>query len=474
MGRPIRFLLNDRLVDLDLAPGMATLDVVRDVIGLKGTKHACREGDCGACLVLLGELASSEELHYRALTSCLLPIGEAAGRHLVTVEGLAGADLGPVHRAIVDEGASQCGFCTPGFVVAMAGHLLNTASFGLDEALIALAGNLCRCTGYASIRRAMARLLDELRGAVGASPDRVAVLVAAGVLPPYFTTVAERLAGLENSSIECDDDAPLIAGGSDLYVQRLHELEPAAPRLLLRELPPAIRSDGGMVVLSATTTAEDLKRSAVLRETLGDLSGFLDLICSEPVRQRATIGGNIVNASPIGDMTILLLALDADLVLARRDGERRKVPLREFYRGYKQVDLRPGEIIESVRFPVTRAGGRFNFEKVSKRRYLDIASVNSAAWLRCDGDRITQAFLSAGGVAPIPMRLLATEAFLTGKHATASLARRAADVARSEVAPISDVRGSAAYKQLLLGQLVIAHLHVLCGIDARELLEAAG
>jgi xanthine dehydrogenase small subunit len=126
MGPPIRLLLNDREVEFDVATGMATLDVVRDHFGLKGTKHACREGDCGACLVLLGELSPSGALHYQALTSCLLPIGEVAGRHLVTVEGLAGAGLGPVQQAIVDEGASQCGFCTPGFVVAMTGHLLNT------------------------------------------------------------------------------------------------------------------------------------------------------------------------------------------------------------------------------------------------------------------------------------------------------------------------------------------------------------
>jgi xanthine dehydrogenase small subunit len=473
MGRLIRLLLNDRMVELDVAAGMPVLDVVRDHLGLKGTKHACREGDCGACLVLLGELEPSGDLRYRALTSCLLPIGEAEGRHLVTVEGLAGADLGPVQRAILDEGASQCGFCTPGFVVAMTGLLLNTTRFDLDEALIALAGNLCRCTGYASIRRAIAHLLDELRDKVGDDPDRIAALTSAGVLPSYFTTVAERLAALESLSPEGATNGPLVAGGTDLYVQRLHDLEPSAPRLLLRELPPSIRTEDGWIGLSATTAAEDLKRSAVLREVLGDLTPFVDLICSEPIRLRATVGGNIFNASPIGDMTIMLLALDAELVLAR-DSERRRTPLRDFFRGYKHVDLGPGEIIESVRFPATRRNGAFNFEKVSKRTYLDIASVNSAAWLRLEGGRIEQAFLSAGGVAPIPMRLAATEQLLTGQRATADLACRAADVARSEVAPISDVRGSADYKRLLLGQLVIAHLHVLCGIDARELAEAVG
>jgi len=473
MGRPIRLLLNDRLVELDVAAGMAALDVVRDHLGLKGTKHACREGDCGACLVLLGELAPTGGLRYRALTSCLLPIGEAEGRHLVTVEGLAGAGLGPVQQAIVDEGASQCGFCTPGFVVAMTGLLLNATRFDLDEALIALAGNLCRCTGYASIRRAIGRLLDELRPTVAGDPDRVAALVRAGVLPPHFATVAERLAALREHPAPGDAEGPLVAGGTDLYVQRLHELEPATPRLLLRELPAAIHSEDGWVTLAATTTAEDLKRSPVLQAAIGDLSRFVDLICSEPIRLRATIGGNIVNASPIGDMAIMLLALDAELVLLR-EGQRRRTALRQFYRGYKKVNLGLGEIIESVRFPAARHDGRFNFEKVSKRTYLDIASVNSGAWLRLDGDRVAEALLSAGGVAPVPMRLAATESFLAGQRATAELARRAAEIARSEVAPISDVRGSADYKRLLIGQLVLAHLHVLCGIDARELLEVAG
>jgi len=471
MGHTVRFLLNDRLVDADVPPGMATLDVVRDHIGLKGTKHACREGDCGACLVLVGDLEPSGTVRYRALASCLLPIGDVAGRHLVTVEGLAGTDLGPVQRAILDEGASQCGFCTPGFVVAMTGVLLNTTGFDLHEALIGLAGNLCRCTGYASLRRAIAALLEELGPVVADAPDRVAALVEAGVLPTSFTAVGRRLSELTADPTPSSIDGPLVAGGTDLYGQRLHDLEPVAPRLLLRELPPAIRSGDDLITLSATSTAEDLKRSAVLREVLGDTAPFVDLICSEPIRLRATIGGNLVNASPIGDMTILLLALDAELVLARGD-ERRRLPLRRFYRGYKEVDLGEHEIIEAVRFPASRRAGRLNFEKVSKRTYLDIASVNSAAWISFGGDRIAEAFLSAGGVAPIPMRLKATEAFLRGRSVTADTARRAADIARGEITPISDVRGSADYKRLLLGQLVIAHLHVLGGIDAHDLVEA--
>ncbi len=470
---PIRFLLNDEIVETDAPSGMAVLDYVRDGADLKGTKHACREGDCGACLVLLGELGGDGRVTYRGLTSCLLPLGEVAGRHLVTVEGLAGGGLGPVQQAIVDEGASQCGFCTPGFVVAITDFLLNTTTFGLDEALIAVAGNLCRCTGYASIRRSIGQLIDEFRVTVGTADDRIEALVAVGVLPRYFRDVGKRLDGLRPGSQPTDPSAPVVAGGSDLYVQRLHDIEPVSPRLLMREIPPRIWIENGQFNLSATVTAEDLKRSELLKEILGDIAPFIDLICSQPIRRRATIAGNFVNASPIGDMTMIFLALDADLVLRGPKG-RRTLPLSELYLGYKELDLHEGEIVETVRFAADRREGRFNFEKVSKRTYLDIASVNSAAWLRVDGPRIVEACLAAGGVAPIPMRLVRTEAWLRGRDATVETAREAADLAASEVTPITDVRGTAEYKRLLVRQLVLAHFHELCGLTEGLVTEAAG
>lgn len=470
----LRFLLNDRIVETGAPWGMALLDYIRDRAGLKGTKHACREGDCGACMVLLGELGEDHRLRYRGLTSCLLPLGEAAGRHVVTVEGLAGSSLGPVHRAVVEEGASQCGFCTPGFVVAMTEYLLNTATFELDEALIAVAGNLCRCTGYASIRRALGRLIDQLRDPLTAAEGhRVGALVEAGVLPRHFLEVEAELAGMALDAPPPDPGAPLVAGGSDLFVQRLHEIEDVSPRLLLREMPPRIWLEDGTVRLAATVTAEDLKHSEILREVLGDIAPFVDLICSQPIRQRATIAGNFVNASPIGDMTMIFLALDADLVVRGPDGLR-TLPLRELYLDYKELDLREGEIVETVRFAADRREGRFNFEKVSKRTYLDIASVNTAAWFRMDGPRIVEALLSAGGVAPIPLRLARTEGFIRGREATVETAREAAALAASEVTPITDVRGTAEYKRLLLRQLVLAHFHVLCDLDDGLVAEAAG
>jgi len=460
----LRLLLNDTIVETDAPSGMAVLDFVREERQLKGTKHACREGDCGACLVLVGTLGDDGVMTYQELTSCLLALGDVAGRHLVTVEGLASADPGPVQQAIVDEGASQCGFCTPGFVVAMAGYLLTAATYSTDNAMIALAGNLCRCTGYASIRRAMDGLIHDLGPAVENAGNRVATLVTAGVLPGYFSDVKSILAELASGAPVSNQDGPLVAGGSDLYVQRLAAIEGTAPRLLLHEIEPSIWVEGGFINLSATTTAEDLKNSPDVRTTIGEITPFIDLICSQPIRHRATIAGNIVNASPIGDMTIILLAVDADLILAR-GSETRTLPLREFFLGYKKLGLAEGEIIRTLRFPTARGGGSFNFEKVSKRIYLDIASVNSAAWFRLNGDTIEDAMISAGGVAPIPLRLTATEEWLRGKQATGEIARTAARIAKDEVSPITDVRGSADYKRILLGQLLLAHFQTLCGIE---------
>jgi xanthine dehydrogenase small subunit len=232
-----------------------------------------------------------------------------------------------------------------------------------------------------------------------------------------------------------------------------------------------IWNDSDQIYLAATATAEDMKRSQLLDKKVGGIERAMRLMGSLPIRQRATIAGNIVNASPIGDMTIILLALDAEIGLASGN-YRRSMPLREFFLGYKKLDLRSGELVEWVRFDALPNGSHFNFEKVSRRTHLDIASVNSALSLELRQGRIRRACLSAGGVAPVPMQLHRTSDFLSGREPDAATAVAAAQMARSEVAPISDVRGSAAYKRLLLGQLVLAHFQVLFEIEAGLLEEA--
>jgi xanthine dehydrogenase small subunit len=417
-------------------------------------------------VVLVGE-PEGDRIRYRAMTSCLMPVAAAAGCHVITVEGLNGRGIGPLQGPFIDEGASQCGYCTPGFMVSFAGHLLNCESWAVEPAFNSLAGNICRCTGYASIRRATATVLETLSRRVELDEPRFAALVREGMLPAALREASELTLELELGRATDGglDDGP-VAGGTDLYVQRPDDFSHVDVALFS---PPraAIRTDGGEIVLCGSATAEDMKRSTVLAEELGDMARPMDLMGSLPIRERATIAGNIVNASPIGDMTIMLMALGAELDLVG-DGDRRTVALRRFYHGYKTMDFGAGEHVESIRFR-RRPGLMFNFEKVSKRTYLDIASVNSAAALLVEDGIVIEAGLSAGGVAPVPLPLTETEALIVGRTPDAATAWAAAACAAGETTPIDDVRGSAEYKRLLLRQLILAHFQVLFGLDAELL-----
>ncbi len=465
MSRPTTFVLNTEMVTLDVPTGRPLLDAIRVDADLKGTKHACREGDCGSCVVLVGE-PTFGTVRYRAMTSCLIPVAAAAGCHVITVEGLDPGRIGPLQQPFVDEGASQCGFCTPGFLVSLAGHLLNCATWDVEPAFNSLAGNICRCTGYASIQRATARVLDLVRERIAIDEPRFAALVREGYLPAALRDARALALDLETAADGAGGDRP-VAGGTDLYVQRPGDFS-FADVTLVRTRRAGIRIEGDEIVLAGTATAEDMKQSPELASELGGMARPMDLMGSLPIRERATIAGNFVNASPIGDMTAIFMALDAELELIG-DGGRRRLPLRSFYLGYKSLDLRPGELVESIRIR-RRPGLLFNFEKVSKRTHLDIASVNSAAALRLENGVIVSAGLSAGGVAPVPLALVATEALLIGRAPDAETARTAARCAADEATPIDDVRGSADYKRLLLRQLVLAHFQVLLGL-ADELLE---
>ena len=475
MGRPIRFILNNELIESHLHPGTVVLDFLRRDRRLTGTKEGCREGDCGACAVLLGELTGDGRpmVRYRAVNSCLLPLGDVEGKHLVSIEGINAADalaLTPVQEKMVEHGAIQCGFCTPGFVVSLTGYLLGAGSWSFDGAVAGVAGNICRCTGYASIKRAIADLLDQLGDVqVGGlqgdtattNPEHLQALIACGVVPEYFLTVPERLRSLKVPQRRQSRSAGrcLVAGGTDLFVQR-------PGRMLEQELSflsnvpemGEIRVEKKRLLLGAGIPMERLKEIPELKDRLPELADEMSLIASAPIRWRATLGGNIVNASPIGDFSVMLLALGAVLQL-KKGQVVREVPLERFFLGYKQLDLKPGERLEWIVLP--REEGRFSFEKVARRRHLDIASVNSAAWIAVRGDRIVKARIAAGGVAPVPLLLSRTCACLEGQALGDEVIERALDLAQGEIAPISDVRGSERYKRLLLRQLLLAHFQKL-------------
>ncbi|OPL17681.1 MAG: hypothetical protein AVO35_09500 [Candidatus Aegiribacteria sp. MLS_C] len=441
--------------------GAVVLDLIRNGLHLTGTREGCREGDCGACTVLIGT-PLAEGVSYRAVNSCLLPVAELRGRHLVTIEGLTPeGGLSIVQKAFVDLGASQCGFCTPGMIVSMTGYLLSTLEPTGKGAADALGGNICRCTGYAAVRRAAeetVRCIGPSPACSSSSPAHLEFLVEKGVLPEYFPGISSRIGELDTGGTVNSDARPVrLAGGTDLFAVRAGELREMPLELLCRDPSlRGIRREEGSTVLGAAVTVTELVESRVLRP-YGDFHDSLDLVSSTQIRNRATLGGNIVNASPIGDLTVMLMPLGAELLLRSEAGAARTLPLHRFFLGYRKLDMREDELLESVRLPAPDPGILCSFEKVSMRRHMDIASVNSAALFVLSGDTIVSAEISAGGVAPVPMLLANTSRAIAGRTLSAETAGTAAMAAMEEVSPIDDVRGSAEYKRKLLGRLVRAH-----------------
>lgn len=455
----IRFILNDELVEAAVPPGMLALDYVRQERQLCGTKLGCKEGDCGACNVIVGSLDASGMVRYLPMTSCLLPMGELVGKHLVTIEGLNGDSLSPVQSAMVDCGGTQCGFCTPGFVVAMTAGLMEPRlPLNKEGMLYAISGNLCRCTGYRSIKEAGMQVMNRLADQV-VDKERIAALCEAGVLPAYFKEIPGKLKALKDetmSPLPVVRDALPIAGGTDLYVQRGETLPEIAVNLLnVQSSVPSAGLEDDCIVVDARMTFEAFAADPMIQSFIPSVSKFNLLIASWPVRTRATLGGNICNASPIADMTCLLMALESELVL-RKDGIDRILPLKEFYLGYKELNKAPDEIVVQIRFPKPGLGTFIHWEKVSKRTWLDIATVNAATKLVMDGETILSASLALGGVAATPLYLRKTSALLTGKILSVANVMEALDCAMTEFNPIGDVRGGADYKRLLARQLLLA------------------
>ncbi|MBF9236790.1 FAD binding domain-containing protein [Hymenobacter sp. BT683] len=497
----IEFYLNDQPIRTTEAPASALLDFVRYHEHLMGTKIGCREGDCGACTVLVGELTTDgQKVTYQSMTSCLTPLGNAHGKHIVTVEGInaAAGQLTPVQQAIVEEGGSQCGFCTVGFVMSLTGHSLSEQPATEKSTIAAIDGNICRCTGYKSLERAAATLTAQL--ANRPTQNAVAWLSEKQFVPAYFEGIPAKLAGLrtqladaeakakalnEASFATAGNDAgavstspsghaqsqnghgssfphaahPLLGGGTDLLVQRLEELREQPVRLVFDQSGRrGIRQEAaGRVVLGAATTASHLLESELMRSLIPQLPQYLKLVSSTPIRNMGTVAGNFINGSPIGDLTIMFLALGASITLADLTGATRELALPNVYLGYKRLAKTADEQVTEISFPTSLPGDFFNFEKVSKRTHLDIASVNSAAWLRVENGIIQAARVSAGGVGPVPLYLARTSDFLVGRELSAETVAAANEVMQTEISPISDVRGTVEYKRLLLRQLLLAH-----------------
>lgn len=471
MKRTLRFLLNGTTFEIVEREEMVALDWIRGKQLLTGTKEGCREGDCGACMVLLGERTETGP-RWKTALSCLLALGELDGKQVITIEGLGAGGLTPVMEAMLDEGASQCGFCTPGFVVSLTTYLIAGGKLTYEGAVRAIEGNLCRCTGYASIERAAARLVDRFKDLPESLPERIRELSHSGVIPERIAElmgeVPEPASPRSGAAGGNGAEAFTIGGGTDHYVRNPDPDPEQEATVSFVDLSPELRrieAAEGELRIGAGVSIQDFFENPLIGRSFPGIERFEGDFASLPIRNRATLAGNITNASPIGDMTAILLALEAVVSLRTLStGTDRRVPLNSYFLGYRQTALRPGEQVTLISLPVPPQNERvrFNFEKVAKRRHLDIASVNSACLAASDEqNRVSRIALSAGGMGPIPVRLTKTEEYLLGRKVEEGVAARAAEIAAAECTPIDDVRGRADYRRALLGRFIWAHLIAL-------------
>ena len=460
----LRFLLNDEEVALDDAgPGDSLLEFLRLDRCLRGTKEGCAEGDCGACTVLVGRLRDGE-VRYEAVNSCIRLLPSLDGCHVVTVEHLSGADGGlhPVQQAMVDFHGSQCGFCTPGIVMALYALWLEQPRPAEAAIRKALQGNLCRCTGYAPILRAAASAgdygLPEDDGlvrnckAVGerlvAMADGSRVVLAGGraVLPADTDDFADLLA--------LEPEATVVAGATDVGVWINKELRDIAPAVFIGHLDALARitATGETVEIGAAVSYSEAE--AVLVEMAPGLAEYWSRIGGWQIRNMGTVGGNIANGSPIADLPPVLIALGTELVL-RRGAERRAIPLEDYFIAYGRQDLKPGEFVEAVRVPRPGSDAVLGFYKVSKRRDEDISSVCAGFMVRVREGRIEEARLAFGGMAATPRRAGAGEAALLGQEWDETAFGAAGQALDRDFTPISDWRASAEYRALVARNLLM-------------------
>jgi len=465
MRDSVRFLLGDELVEIaSCDPTRTVLDWLRLDRRRTGTKEGCAEGDCGACTIVVGRL-DGERLRYEAINACIRFLPTLDGCHVLTVEHLKNPDgtLHPVQQAMVDCHGSQCGFCTPGFVMSLLALWLNERAPSVQRIEDALAGNLCRCTGYEPIIAAAQRMdaaerendrfvagMPAIVARLKALTDGETLSIGDGERHFYAPATVDALAEL----VGAHPQATLVAGATDigLWVTKgMRRLDPVISLGRIDELR-AISDEGDHLRFGA------MANQIEVREALAVISPQLDEMMrrfgGEQVRNAGTIGGNIANGSPIGDLPPALIALGATLVL-RKDGERRELPLEAFFLDYRKQDRQPGEFVEAVLVPKLPADALFHISKISKRFDEDISAVCGAFYLELDAaGRISEARLAYGGMAGIPKRAKAAESVLLGRSWDEAAVAAAIAALVEDFTPLTDMRASATYRLKVAGNLL--------------------
>jgi xanthine dehydrogenase small subunit len=470
-SQTLRFVLDGEVVSVSgLPPSTTVLEYLRNVAGRTGTKEGCAEGDCGACTVVLGELApDGQTIDYRAINSCIRFLPTIDGKELVTVESLQGAngELHPVQRAMVECHGSQCGFCTPGFVMSLFALYLQHGSQASpperEEVLAALSGNLCRCTGYRPIIDAGRRMseypeprrwspedaqssgrMNQLRAVQRTAPD------SALCFPGFYAPLTlDQLA----SALDAAPDSLLLAGGTDIGLwttKHLRDLPPIIYVGAVAELQEIRSTDAGLRIGAGVSLSAAWSALVVQHPALSEQAGRF---ASPPVCNSGTLCGNIANGSPIGDSMPALIALGAELEL--RQGTRyRRIPLERLYLGYQKKDLRPGEFVVSVVVPPPKPGRLFASYKLAKRIDQDISAVCAAFAVEVSGGRVVDARLAYGGMAAIPARAANAEKALVGQPWSEAAIDLAIAALPADFTPLTDSRASKAYRLKTAGNLL--------------------
>ncbi|WP_204138254.1 xanthine dehydrogenase small subunit [Halomicronema sp. CCY15110] len=440
----------------DVSPTQTLLSYLRQH-GYVGTKEGCGDGDCGACTVVMVGADATGQPQYQAVNSCLLPIGSLGGRHIYTVEGIANGHLHPVQQAMVDLGGSQCGYCTPGFIMSLfAGYYSDRVA-----AEVTVEGNLCRCTGYLPIRRAAQRVAAESHGDDGFSallrqvPTQLEGTAYSAQGQQFYRPI-QLAAVLE--LLAAHPDATLVAGATDLGLEMSWYRQHYPVMIALEavaELQQLEQTDDVVTIGAAVPLSQIEER---LRGVFPSLDEMLYWFAARQVRNRATLGGNLGTASPIGDLLPVLLALDATIHVASATGQR-EIAIADFFQGYRVTALRTGEVIVSITLPTTQpiavAQRLSQSYKVGKRGTDDISIVAAAYRVDLDAqNRVVAARLAYGGVGATPVRAIAVEEWLVGQPWTWETVLAAKEQLRSAFTPMSDLRGSADYRQRLIANLL--------------------
>ncbi|WP_186843677.1 xanthine dehydrogenase small subunit [Acetobacterium tundrae] len=507
MKKIIHFFLNGKLKEIEIKAETTVLELLRNNFELNGIKEGCGEGDCGACTVVIGEVRAGK-IHYKAVAGCLYLAAKLEGRHLITIEGMAENDkLHPIQEAILNAHATQCGFCTPGVSLSILALYLEKSNPTKAEFQRYLEGNLCRCTGYASIRKVpdyLAELsiaAENIRlgylaetEAKQLSFDSEDIFIDDGNNAYYSPVSEEHLEAFLDSHQELikEKNFCYLNGGSDVVVgikkrnqhyRLLLDLSRIATLQMIcyyngkdiaenntletKNHENRDRNNNRTKISTFANNEQEAKiliigggvsLSRIIDETTSvfpEFAAVVQKMCSEQVRSSATVAGNIVNASPVADTVPLLMVVEARITLKGLEGER-NVALRDFFHGYKKTENKETEWISFITIPLGD-GDFINFEKVSKRKEVDISAVNSAIALKVEKGIIIKAHIACGGVGETTLYMPKTSRHLEGKEMKEVTFLGAFEVISTEATPIGDVRSSAEYRQAMMQNLLMKH-----------------